>query len=80
MIELGFWRAFTDYCIYVRQNAHSKCIVGLHVDDFVIAATPIGGRTFLQEFEERFSVKDLGSAQFVVRLQIQQQGEDIILS
>lgn len=80
MLELGFRRASADYCVYIRNTAHGKCIVGLHVDDFVVIGSKDAIRVFLGEFGDKFSIKELGSAKFVVGLQISQQGGDIILS
>ncbi len=80
MIDLGFVCSSADPCIYICCTVDGTCIVGLHVDDFVIIGNCTAIATFLQEFGENFSIKELGSAKFVMGLQISQQGEDIILS
>ncbi len=80
MIDLGFQRTSADYCVYIRRTAEGTCIVGLHVDDFVVIGSKAAIQVFLREFGDKFSIKELGSAKFVVGLQISQQGGEITLS
>ncbi len=70
MVELGFTRASADYCVYIQCTTNGKSIIALHVDNFVIVGHVSAICKFLAEFLLRFSIKELGSAKFIVGLQI----------
>ncbi len=80
MIDLGFTRCFADFYVYIRYEEHGKCIVRLHVDNFVAVRHTPEVHFFIQQFSARFSIKELGLVKFVVGLQILQQGGEITLS
>ncbi len=80
MVELGFTKTFADYCVYVRRTALSKSIIILHVDNFAIVGHIPVIHEFIGQFLVKFSIKALGSAKFVVGLQIFQKRGEIALS
>lgn len=80
ILAMGFVRASADHCIYIRYTAHGKCILGLHVDDFLVVGRIAAIREFIDEFSAKFPVKVMESAEFVVGLQILQHGGEISLS
>jgi hypothetical protein len=78
--ELGFLRTTADPCVYTRTSPEGRVIVGLHVDDFVLAGQPCAIDTFRNEFRTRFSTKELGEAKYIVGLQISQSFFGITVS
>ena len=56
--QLGFGRSTSDPCIYVASNG--EMIVGVYVDDIVIASKSEEVEDFKRALGERFDVKDLG--------------------
>jgi hypothetical protein len=80
MLSLGFNRISADFCVYIRYTEEGRCILGLHVDDCIVAGTPAANLRFRKEFADKFTIKDLGLAKFVVGLQLKQSDRVISVS
>lgn len=56
LIDAKFQRSEADPCLYVRIKGNSKVIVGLYVDDGLVASTNSAGQEFLNELERNFKI------------------------
>jgi hypothetical protein len=79
-MELGFKRASADHCVYIKNSGDGKLILGLHVDDFIMAGNPPAIARFKNDMSARFKIKDLGDAKLVVGIQIHQDDSGISLT
>ena len=76
MKQLDFVESKYDTCIYMRGEGDKRIIVGVYVDDLIIACAD---RSELDAFKaslcERFSMKDLGSLSHCLGMEIHQDLE-----
>ena len=61
MIKLGFQRSSSEHAVYLRGVGGRRLVVGVYVDDLVIA----GGNSeditkFKEEMKAKFKMSDLG--------------------
>src|SRR5687767_11958974 len=75
LVKLGFVKSTTDPCIYLRKTKEGHLAIGVYVDDTVKTGPEVAVQQFNRELTELFSIKDLGLAQFIVRVQLH-QGQD----
>ncbi|KAE8973638.1 hypothetical protein PF011_g25171 [Phytophthora fragariae] len=69
--SMGFEPADADPCVYTRGEGDDECIVCLYVDDMLIASRQ---KTVIAPVKagiaEKFRIKDLGRARFIVGIEI----------
>jgi hypothetical protein len=56
LIELGFKRSPSDLCVYTK-NMEGRIVAALHVDDFLLAATPSQYKHFVDALTAKFPSK-----------------------
>lgn len=72
MIKLGFTRIKCEYCLYFRRTATGIILTGIHVDDFLTAASSIQEVTkFKAKLRTIWEISDLGEARFCVGIAIE---------
>ncbi|GMF64131.1 unnamed protein product [Phytophthora fragariaefolia] len=68
---MGFKPADADPCVYTRGEGEEECIVCLYVDDMLIASRQ---KTVIASVKagiaEKFRIKDLGKARFILGIEI----------
>ena len=70
-IDLGFTRNDADPCLYVKWDRGSLMMVGLYVDDMLLAAKTRDRVDWMKhKLKERFDMKDLGPARLCLGLEI----------
>ncbi|GMF28365.1 unnamed protein product [Phytophthora fragariaefolia] len=78
--SMGFKPADADPCVYTRGEGEEECIVCLYVDDMLIASRQ---KTVIASVKagiaEKFRVKDLGKARFILGIEIDYDMERITL-
>ena len=71
MIKSGFFQCKMDTCIYIRGEGNNKIILGIHVDDQVIAGpNPKVIKAFKKEMGEYFKMKDLGPLTHILGVEV----------
>ena len=78
--EYGLHRLTTVFCVYAIHDGEDRVLVGLFVDDmFIIGAVmdKIGG--VKQLLNNRFKMKDLGKASYLLGMEIRRQPEGGVL-
>lgn len=69
--EIGFTRSKVDPCIYFKVKGKLMTVIGVYVDDSLIAFNDKETRRLLDaELHKRFKMKDLGEAKSCVGLRI----------
>lgn len=81
LMELGFTQSKLDQCIYFRvTEVEGPLIVGLYVNNYL----PTGGESARARFrgkrKERFNIKKIGEAKFVVGIQVTHTPDGIHLT
>jgi hypothetical protein len=78
---MGFMPADADPCLYTRCEGDDECIVCLYVDDMLIASRD---KTVIASVKagisQKFRIKDLGRARFVLGIEIDYDMERRTLS
>jgi hypothetical protein len=78
---MGFKPADADPCVYTRGEGDDECIVCLYVDDMLIASRD---KTVIASVKagiaEKFQIKDLGRARFILGIEIDYDMERRTLS
>ena len=70
---MGFVQSHADPCIYLLEKKGDLVIVGVHVDDMLIAAKDVSALSEAKEnIAKRFDVKDLGELKSFLGIQITQ--------
>ena len=73
LTSLGFTRSITEHGVYARGTVDAQLIVGVYVDDLVIAgAEQQEVHRFKQEMKELFSMSDLGLLRYYLGLEVKQ--------
>ena len=76
--QQGFTPSSADPCVYYKKTAKGVIILGVYVDDLVIAHSDADARdTFIQAMHENFEFTDQGPLTEVLGIQIEQQPNDI---
>ena len=57
ILEMGFEQTSADLCVYVLEHSGTRMMIGIHVDDFLVAATQVQIKWFVGELGKRFSCK-----------------------
>jgi hypothetical protein len=71
LLEFGFVRSWADHCIYILHRDGKTCILFLYVDDNGILSSSFALVVEVKEFlKSRFSMKDLGEAEYILGIQI----------
>ena len=77
---LGFKRSEAEHAVYRRSNGDEMLLVGVYVDDLVIAGSSINEVTrFKQEMTNLFKMSDLGELSYYLGIEVQQQDGQITL-
>ena len=81
MIKLGFQRSSSEHAVYLRGVGGRRLVVGVYVDDLVIA----GGNSeditkFKEEMKAKFKMSDLGLLHYYLGLEVTQSEAGITLS
>jgi hypothetical protein len=69
-----------DPCVYTLNTEEGRGIIGLHVDDFVIAASPKVMANTKATITSRFKVKDLGPTKYILGIQVLQTPTSISIT
>ena len=65
--DLGFTRLACEFCIYYRKTASGVVLTGVHVDDFLLAASSTtASAEFRKQLRSKWEISDLGEAKFCV--------------
>lgn len=75
LLDMGLKQLGADPCVYFVESENFQLIVGIHVDDFIIA----GRQNSIDRFKNIFSkaIKQLGKAKFLVGLQVRKWNGEI---
>ena len=78
MIRLGFEQCFEDPCLFRRSDKRGTLCVCVHVDDCVVSAT---NQRVFDEFMKAFKypVSDCGPLEYILGLQVDYDGERLVL-
>ncbi|KAE8976205.1 Retrovirus-related Pol polyprotein from transposon TNT 1-94 [Phytophthora fragariae] len=69
--SMGFEPADADPCVYTRGEGEDECIVCLYVDDMLIASRQKAVIASVKAgIAEKFRIKDLGRARFILGIEI----------
>ena len=69
--DLGFVSSPHDPCLYVRKASSSLTIIGLYVDDLLIAGNNRSEINNIKtDLSRKFEMKDLGEANTILGIQI----------
>jgi hypothetical protein len=68
--QIGLHPTDADPCVFVADWKEGKIIVGVHVDDFIMAGTSHSLSRFKDRMAERFKIKILDQAKFILGIQL----------
>ena len=75
-MAFGFTRCTADYGVFVLQNAVEHIIVGVYVDDLLIASKTKSGMQWIKTMlKNTFEMKDLGEVSYILGIQIARDKE-----
>jgi hypothetical protein len=81
MKELGFKQSKAEPCIYVYGEDTEKVIVGVYVDDLIIASQSLQNIQFVKNaLMIRYSMKDLGELNTIIGINVTKNNEGISLN
>jgi len=81
MKGMGFKAADTDPCVYTRGEGDDECVVCLYVDDMLIASRKKNVIASVKAgIAQKFRIKDLGRARFILGIAIDYKMENKTLS
>ena len=73
MLSLSFTRIKCEYCLYFRQTEAGTLLIGIHIDDFFLAASCLMQATdFKQQLASIWEISDLSKANFCIGIAIEQ--------
>jgi hypothetical protein len=73
LLEVGFNQSKSDQCLFYKINDLGEpMVIGVYLDDMVVAATPDAKQRFVDQLREHFLVKDLGSAKHLLGMKVHQ--------
>ena len=71
MKEIDFKQSIVEPCIYIYDDHNSKVIVGIYVDDLIIASQSLEQIHFMKNaLMIRYSMKDLGDLNMIIGIKI----------
>lgn len=71
--EIGFKASNSDPCIYISSKGGEKCIVGVYVDDLVVASSSTTVfRNLKEELLNSFDMRDLGKLNYCLGMNFEQ--------
>jgi hypothetical protein len=72
LIDLGFHSLHADTCVYVLHQSSTIMLLALYVDDLLLLSNSMDRlNTLKHDLSSRFSMTDLGEAQYILGIQIQ---------
>jgi hypothetical protein len=78
--DLGFMRSSVDYCIFFRRSEHGLIATAFHVDDLVFTGNDTSGiESTLVELNDKFQIKRLGLAGWLLGMAVQQSRGELVL-
>jgi hypothetical protein len=81
MSTLGFAKRASDSAIYCCGIRSERLIVGVYVDDLVIAGSSVSSiKRFKDQMSSLFKMSDLGLLSYYLRIEVKQGGDGISLS
>jgi hypothetical protein len=81
LMSLGFLRCPSEPAIYTRRRNGSRLIIGVYVDDLVVAGELKKViESFKSEMGKAFNMSDLGLLQYYLGLEVKQNSDGIFLS
>jgi len=80
MKQLGFKQSIVEPCIYIHGKGNAKVIVGLYVDDLIIASKSMDGINFIKNaLTIQYSMKDLGILNTIIGIKVTRDENGISL-
>ena len=81
LLSLGFKRSTTEHAVYARGNDKARLLVGVYVDDLIIAgrSAPEIDR-FKEQMKAEFQMSDLGLLSFYLSIEVKQDDGKITLN
>lgn len=81
MTELGFDRCQREAAVYLRTTNASKLVVGVYVDDLIVAGSDIKEvEKFKSEISTKFEMTDLGLLSYYLGIEVNQRKEGIFVT
>jgi hypothetical protein len=80
IVKLGLKVTFADSCVFVGKWESGVIIIGIHVDDFILAGTASSIIHFKEGMMSQFQIKMLGKVKFILGIQIKIEKMTISLS
>ena len=69
--SLGFKRSIIDTCLFIRKNSGEEVILGVWVDDIVIASSTQSARDdFVKQLEARFPIEDTPQLEWILGMKV----------
>ena len=78
--EMGFQQSAHEAAMYRRGSGRSVLLVGVYVDDLVIAGADAEVEEFKAAMKQRFDMSDLGLLSFYLGIEVRQRAGGITLS
>ena len=80
MKELGLRQSNNDPCIYILESKNVFLVVGVFVDDLVIAGSSTESiKDFVEKLSRKFKVKDMGKLHYFLGVQVNQKPGKILI-
>lgn len=76
LLEMGLLQCNFDPCIFIGKGL----ILGVYVDDLLLAGTPEAMEKFMKLLTERFKCRDLGLCKYILGLEVNQSDGNITIS
>ena len=71
--EIGFKRCPQEQAVYMRTSRQSTIIIGVYVDDIIVAGSSIKDITcFKKEMQGKFEMSDLGPLTYYLGIEVRQ--------
>ena len=76
ILRLGFVRSRVDHCVYSRQVGNQFIYVVLYADDMLLVGNNMDViKEVKSQLSSKFDMKDLGSANFILGMEIKRDHE-----
>jgi hypothetical protein len=79
LLQIGLQQVSVDPCIYVRNAKNDTLILGIHVDDCLIAGTASFLRNFKQQLRSHFTITEMGFPQALLGIEVVRNDRAITL-
>lgn len=80
LISIGFTPSMADPCIYYHKSGTDRVYLCLYVDDIAVAGRIHTLNALKKEVAGKFSIRDLGQADFITGIQIRCSGKGISIT